>query len=208
MNKELYIDSPEAGYPSASELRKKGMLLEGERAIAKAQELKGEEPLTAVEREIALREGYSPVPYLDDRNVLTAGFGQTGKNMDKSFLDIVAAKQAQISKYFPSFNDIEDDELKAALMSLYYRGDVKKDYNWVKEFNKGNYDAAATNLLDNDEYKRRLKQGRDGVVVRLEDASNKIKSYGQPKTVTLQELLGLAGTGLENPLLARTDMFT
>ena len=208
--------------PTASELRKKGVLLEGDRAIAFAQRLKGS-PLTEAEKEVVLREGYSPVKYADDKGIPTIGFGQTGAAMKKDFFSVFNQKEKEITRYFPNYNKL-DDNMKATLMGLYYRGDVKKDYNWVKEFNKGNYEAAATNLLDNDEYRKRLEAGGpDGVVDRFNSAFSNIMNYGQSKTkpvdvgttqmsgndmVSLGELLGKSGTGLENELLSRNDMWT
>jgi len=194
MNKELYIDSPEAGYPKAQDLRKQNLLLERDKAVAQAQRLKGKTPLTAIEKEIAMREGYSSVPYLDDRNVVTKGFGQTGKDMDKPFSEIVSRREKEITKFFPNYKNL-DENVKANLMSLYYRGDVNKNYNWVKQFNEGNYEAAAIYLLDNDEYRKRKATNKpDDVVNRLETAAATIKSLAEKKkpkkVVSYNELSG------------------
>jgi len=169
-----------ARLPTRTGLLKQGLLKEGPAAIKEAEKIKGA-PLTEVEKEIVLREGYSPVPYRDDKGIPTIGFGQTGEFMTKSFSDVLSKKEKEITRYFPDYDKL-DEGLKATLMGLYYRGDVKKNYKWVKEFNKGNYVAAAGNLLDNDEYRRReeesLKTGKgDGVVNRFRDAYSKFLEY-------------------------------
>jgi hypothetical protein len=64
-------------------------------------------------------------------------------------------------------------------MSTHYRGDTRlksgKTAKWVKLFNEGKYEKAATELLDHKEYKKRKSNNpNDGVVKRLERAAMNI----------------------------------
>ena len=66
-------------------------------------------------------------------------------------------------------------------MSLMYRGDIKKNHNWLKLFNKGQYKKASKELLNHKEYKDLVKRkqltGKDsGIIKRLEEASEYIKN--------------------------------
>lgn len=60
-----------------TELKKSDVYYSGNRAVKKMQELLGRE-LTPTERKIVAKEGYVDGYYLDSRNILTRGVGQTG----------------------------------------------------------------------------------------------------------------------------------
>ena len=66
-----------------------------------------------------------------------------------------------------SFNDLNDQQA-AVLLDISYRGDLLPKMNWVKLLQKGENIKAANEYLDHKEYKRRKKNGRDGVVKRME----------------------------------------
>ena len=142
--------------------------LHGVRAVNKVTELEG--PLNSMEKRIVELEGYEEADYDDDVGVSTSGVGQTGEFKGKSFKETVEIMEERAKKTFKNYDDYSD-ELQTELVQLQYRGDVKPTFKWVKSINKGNFKAASEELLDHDEYRRRLKKGGDGVTKRLEEAS-------------------------------------
>jgi len=128
-------------------------------------------------------------PYTDDVGVYTIGIGHKIGDGSKT------AKQKWISKYgnsiSPRFaeklfnnkldfhlnrvkdifgltlNDLSDQQA-AVLLDISYRGDLLPDMDWVELLQKGENVKAANKYLDHQEYKKRKKRGRDGVVKRME----------------------------------------
>jgi len=150
--------------------------LYGNAAIKEVESIYGIK-LTAPQKRIVTLEGFVPGFYKDDRGVMTYGVGQTGEWIDKGFVAAYEHHQDLAEDIFGSFNRFTP-ELQGELMSLTYRGDVKRGYNWVRQFNQGNYEEAADQLLIHREYMDRKASGKkDGVVKRLEDASNIIKNF-------------------------------
>jgi len=144
------------------------MSLHGNQAIAEVERTEG--PLNSMEKRIVELEGFSAGDYDDDVGVSTSGVGQTGEFKGKTFKETVQVFVDKAKKTFPKFGKF-DDELKTELVQLYYRGDVKSSYNWVKAVNNGDFKDASEKLLDHKEYKRRKAVKNDGVTKRLEEAS-------------------------------------
>ena len=116
---------------------------------------------------------------LDTKGIITSGVGQTGEFIGRSFKETYEGQQQRVKKKITNYNTLSANQQKA-LMSLGYRGDMKKDYKWVELFNKGEYDKAAVELLDHTEYKKLkdiVKKGGkvSGIIGRLEEASELIK---------------------------------
>jgi len=143
----------------------------GQQAVDKVEAQEG--PLDATEKRIVEVEGLVDGEYEDDKGVITSGVGQTGENIGKPFKETVAKYVKRTKGVFEGFDDFSE-ELQAELVQLTYRGDVKSSYKWVKHFNKGDYQLAATELLDNKDYLKRKADGDDGVTKRLEEASEVI----------------------------------
>ena len=66
-----------------------------------------------------------------------------------------------------TFNDFTDSQ-SAVLIDISYRGDLLPDMEWVNLLKRGKNIEAANEYLDHQEYKKRKKRGRDGVVKRME----------------------------------------
>jgi len=66
-----------------------------------------------------------------------------------------------------TLNDLSDQQA-AVLLDISYRGDLLPDMDWVELLQKGENVKAANKYLDHQEYKKRKKRGRDGVVKRME----------------------------------------
>jgi len=156
----------------------------GNDAVSKVVELEGE--LTPLQRAVVLEEGYVDAVYEDDaatsgirsENVKTRGVGQTGKYMDMTFKESFEAKLNEAKELFPNFDNLSHSQ-QEAIISTHYRGDTRlrsgKVAAWVGLVNEGKFEEASVELLDHKEYKERKKKGRDGVVKRLEKASEGLK---------------------------------
>lgn len=130
-------------------------------------------------RDLVKEEGFFAGKYFDDRAknpVKTAGVGQTGKYIDMPLTEVFKEQERELTKAIPSYND-QREEVKSALLSAKYRGDMKPGFKWVKLFNQGKFKQAADELLDHKEYReRKAKNKNDGVVKRLDHISNTLRS--------------------------------
>jgi len=138
--------------------------------------------LDDVQRYIVEKEGFMPKLYFDDVGVLTFGVGQTGRYIFMPFPSVFREQERIARHYIPSY-DVLPIQGRKAIMSLQYRGDLGLSKKTRSLFNKGKYLEAAKELLNNKEYeKRRARNPRDGVVLRLQEASKFIasleKDYG------------------------------
>ena len=160
----------------------------GENAVDQVRQREGE--LTSEMEYIIKHEGFVDGIYEDDaatsgigkENVRTAGVGQTGEYIDMTFKDSFAAHRQKVVDMIPSFEELPE-QVRLGLLSLVYRGDMKENYKWVGLLNEGKYEEAATELLDHKEYKhRKANNPKDGVVKRLDEASEYIRSgkYNTP----------------------------
>jgi len=156
--------------------------LSGPSAVKKVEQLIGGS-LTLAQRRVVEEEGFVNAFYYDDakKPVLTYGIGQTNEYIDKGFLESFNAHKKRAMEAIPRLKDMPE-ELQAEIIQLEYRGDLRsKDtgnlYKWVNQMNNGEYNAAAQELLNHKEYKRRLAKGGDGVTRRLKIAQNTISKF-------------------------------
>ena len=113
---------------------------------------------------------------MDTHGILTSGVGQTKGYRSKSFKESYKEHKDTTLKIFPKFNRLPE-RVQIELVQLTYRGDVSSNYNWVKEFNKGNYKEAEKNFRDHNEWKDYLKTGNSKHIVdRLEAGALAIRS--------------------------------
>jgi GH24 family phage-related lysozyme (muramidase) len=131
--------------------------------------------LTPEQKYVVEHEGFVDGEYKDTKGISTSGVGQTGKYKDMTFKKAFKIHQDEAKRYVPKFDSLSENQQKA-LMSLIYRGDMKKNYKWVKHLNKGDYEKASVELLNHEEYKGLLKTNpKSGIIGRLEEASRFIK---------------------------------
>ena len=153
--------------------------------------------LTTEEKRIVALEGYVDGYYKDSKGVLTRGVGQTGdyakgphahSGFNKAFKDHV--KRAE--KSVPSLNTYSP-EARAEIIQAEYRGDlgqgkkfrkklnaadkVYADPNMLSPYTNYSYKDAATEFLDNKDYKN-AKRGRSGVDERMEAVANAVRERG------------------------------
>jgi GH24 family phage-related lysozyme (muramidase) len=136
-------------------------------------------------------EGFRPKPYTDSKKLWTIGIGTLiGDGSDKALKEspfynktISAEQAAELAKRdiqkkaelisgmvgedkFNSFSP----ELQAHLVSGAYRGDITGSPKTIRLLKEGNFEAAAKEYLDNEEY-RKSSKGSAGVVKRMNDAA-------------------------------------
>lgn len=158
-----------------------GKTLYGSAAIKAVEDVEG--PLTDVQKDIVVLEGYVPAVYKDTKGIPTYGVGQTGEYMQKGFKESFAAHEDKVRKEIDDYDSLPD-YMKAALNSAAYRGDLVsktgKSLNWTKLFNQGKYQEAAAEFMDHQEYQNLLKnkpKGWEGIVNRLEAIAEDIATY-------------------------------
>jgi len=150
----------------------------GNRAVAEVERRIGRE-LEPRFKDLVREEGFFAGRYFDDRAkdpVETAGVGQTGEYLNMPLSQVFKKQESQLKSVIPTYED-QPEEVKSALLSAKYRGDLNPKYKWVKHFNNGNYSEAAKEILDHEEYRSRKKKNPDdGVVKRLDHISKILSS--------------------------------
>jgi len=128
-------------------------------------------------------------PYKDDTGVYTIGIGhkigdgsKAAKNKwikkyghtitpvfaEKLFDNQLDYHLNRVKEIFGSTFNYFTDGQAAVLIDISYRGDLLPDMDWVKLLQRGKNIEAANEYLDHQEYKKRKKKKRDGVVKRME----------------------------------------
>lgn len=140
----------------------------GDSAIREAAKYYGfKGAIDPVAAHVIQEEGFVPGVYADDVGIETAGVGQTGDYLHKNFFtEVFPAKERELKKRLTNYDKMPD-QVKAAAMSAHYRGDLGP--KTVELLNRGDYEAAAHEYLDHQEYRqRKAKDAEDGVVQRME----------------------------------------
>lgn len=139
--------------------------LAGSDAVAEVTRQEGE--LTPTEEFIVQLEGFAPASFRDsNRGVVTQGVGQTGEFIGKSFKSTVKTITKRAEKAIPKLNDL-DENLQRNIVAAFYRGSLTGSPKTLKLINEGKYQEAATEFLDNDEFRAAVKSG-SGVAARMQ----------------------------------------
>jgi len=154
-------------------------MLHGQKAVDKVEELEGE--LTPVQRRIVELEGYVPTEYEDTKGIVTKGVGQTGNYMDMSFKEVAEIHEDVARNLINDYDELPV-ELQAELAQLAYRGDLQQSNQTVALFNKGKYEEASVELLNNKEFKS--EDTPEHIKQRLRDASRAMAMY-EPEGITV-----------------------
>lgn len=125
-------------------------------------------------------EGFVAGEYEDDVGISTEGVGATKENKGKNFFTEIYPKyMARAAKKVRGFTEMPED-LQNAVLSAVYRGDLGPDT--AKLLSKGEFDAAADEYLNHEEYKeRKAKDPEDGVVKRMERNAEVMRAHGESK---------------------------
>ena len=154
-------------------------MLHGQKAVDKVEELEGE--LTPVQRRIVELEGYVPTEYEDTKGIVTKGVGQTGNYMDMSFKEVAEIHEDVARNLINDYDELPV-ELQAELAQLAYRGDLQQSNQTVALFNKGKYEEASVELLNNKEFKS--EDTPEHIKQRLRDASRAMAMY-EPEGISV-----------------------
>jgi len=144
----------------------KKVVLYGDDAVARVREMEGGRELSVPEELVIREEGFVNAVYKDTKGISTYGVGQTGKYMDMPFGEVFKMHEDVARKYIKKYDEM-GEEVKAAIMSAAYRGDLKQSPTFRRLFNAKKYKKAAKEFLNNDDYRESLVSG-DGVAGRFE----------------------------------------
>lgn len=94
-------------------------------------------------------------------------------------LNLIPQKIKVAKRLFPNFDNFSDN-LKVELLQGVFRGDFKADHQTVKHINKGDFNKASTEFLNNNEYRdaQLPDSGKAGIVPRMESISLAMKNEG------------------------------
>jgi GH24 family phage-related lysozyme (muramidase) len=145
------------------------MHLHGKDATDKAEDLLGR-PLTDAEHHIAGLEGYSYSPYLDTKDVLTSGFGQTGRYLRMPFDKVVSIFEDRTRQIVPAYDELPAF-IRLRLLDSTYRGGLSGSPKTLKLINAGDWEEAAVEFLNNDEFIAAVESG-SGVASRMQETSD------------------------------------
>ena len=145
---------------------------------AKANGYKG--VIDPVARHLIHEEGFVEGAYADDVGVKTRGVGQTGEWMGKNlFTEVIPHFENKSRKVVPGYDELPDN-VRGAILSAVYRGDLSKDHDTAKLLRAGKGAEAADEYLNHAEYKERLaKNPEDGVVKRMQRNAANFRTIGQ-----------------------------
>ncbi len=133
------------------------------------------------------------ITYLDSVGVPTIGFGTTSKSTsgfnvkegqriplyvaDMALDQEIEEKLKDVTRRIPNFNNLPA-ELRIPILSSFYRGGLSGSPKTIDKINKGDFEGAAKEFLDNKEYRKSKKKGT-GVHLRMEELSNILSQYGK-----------------------------
>jgi GH24 family phage-related lysozyme (muramidase) len=186
MNRDT-VDSQSNAYAVINRGKKKSQMAKhpnpiikhGQDAVKAVEKVEGK--LNPLEKMIVMDEGYSNDVYLDGNGQTTTGVGQTKEFMDVPFKKAINDKIA-VSKNMVDDFDILPTNVQYSVVQAVYRGDAKKDYNWIKHINEGEFKKASEEILDHKEYKKLKSDGvNNSITRRIERASKALKDYGTSK---------------------------
>lgn len=136
----------------------------GQSAIDVVRQREGE--LTPEMEHVIIEEGYVLGQYHDVGEIYASGVGQTGKFKGMSFKESFTHHRKRAQRMFPQL-DTYSEELRKNIISSTYRGGITGSPKTRALIVSGCYDLAATEFLNNREYRRAKKVG-SGVAKRME----------------------------------------
>ena len=140
-------------------------------------------PLTYIEKRVVEEEGFVDGIYKDDKGITTAGVGQTGKYLNKSFEESLQAHVKEAERLIPSLTTLPED-VQAELIQATYRGDLGGSPTFRKLLNAGDYEKAAQEFLNNKDYRNSIALNQSGkphgVAGRMEKVAAAVAKLGQP----------------------------
>lgn len=139
----------------------------GDAAVAEAMKYYGKKQIDPIAEHIIRDEGFVPGVYQDDVGIDTEGVGLTGEFIGKDFFtEVMPVFEKRARASVSSYNK-QPEEVRKAIMSAVYRGDMGPAT--AKLLDAGKYKEAAVEYLNHAEYRKRKRRNPDdGVVQRME----------------------------------------
>ena len=142
-------------------------------------------------RRLISEEKFSAEPYLATKGekFLTIGYGHYGPDVKegqkltkKQALDLLKKdindRLPAIRKAIPSFDNFSD-ELKVEIAQSWFRGGISGSPKTLDLINQGKFKEAASEFLNNEEYRTAKERGRAGVIPRMEAVSTALEDEDQ-----------------------------
>jgi GH24 family phage-related lysozyme (muramidase) len=103
----------------------------------------------------------------------------TVEQADAMLREDLDTRLQEIKKAYPNFDTYPTD-LQLQLTQSYYRGTLtpKASPKTRRLINKGKFQEAAKEFLNNEEYKNAKKLGRPGIIERMDDVAQALKNMG------------------------------
>ena len=157
-------------------MKPKSNITHGQQAVDSALQRYGN-TITAPMLSLIKEEGFSDGVYKDHKGNDTNGVGQTGDYLNMPFPQVYAKKRDELRSIINDL-DMLPDYLQEALMSSHYRGTLGGSPAALKLIKSGDYEAAATEYLDNDEYREAVEK-KLGTAGRFEREAAAIRRAGE-----------------------------
>jgi hypothetical protein len=174
-------------YTSLEELKKSNAYYAGKKAVSEVEKRLGRR-LSPEEKRIVELEGFVDAYYTDDRGVTTRGVGQTGdyaagdtslSGFDKAYQEHLTRLKAR--EGMGKFGDYSPT-LRQELVQAEYRGDLGQSPTFRKLLFEAktteDYNKAADEFLNNQDYLTRKTAGGDGVTERIEAVADAVRKEG------------------------------
>ena len=128
----------------------------------------------------------------------------TVEQADQMLREDLDTRLQEIKRAYPNFDTYPQD-LQLQLTQSYYRGTLtpKASPKTRKLINKGKFQEAAKEFLNNEEYKNAKKLGRPGIIERMDDVALALKNMGDDPVQVAKRSTGGRMASNPNPYPAR-----
>lgn len=162
-------------YDNMKQSQKKA--LKGQAAVQAVTKLLGRE-LLPEEKMLVEKEGYTPDYYLDSKDIITTGVGQTGDYTQTPFDEVMGTELTKVQREIPYYVDASE-KLQMDMFSEAYRGSLTQENSplTLELIKKGLFSEAADEYLRNEEYDDAVA-ANSGVAGRMEALARSLRSEG------------------------------
>jgi len=195
---EFYNEfDPQAGTPHPFRQHllnnKSKITVDDAQALLLAEQSKGS-TLTPIEAEVVREEGFSSGWYPDSTGVPTTGIGQTGKWANLPFSATVTEHENRVKRLVPGYESLPE-YLRADLTDSAFRGGITGSPTAVKHINAGDWDKAAVEFIDHDNYRTSMA-GNGAIAARMDRTAASMVKYGNSLKPTTTDYTVKSGDNL------------
>lgn len=144
--------------------------------------------VSSIEERLVDLEGFEDTAYkpVESEEYYTIGYGHYGRNVRQGqtiteaearelLKQDIQERLPQIRRAFPEYDNFSP-ELQVELAQGWFRGDVSGSPETRRLINEGKFEEAATEFLNNDEYRRAEELGKPGIRPRMEAISAALRA--------------------------------